>query len=167
MLKQRMSLWLVGLAAIGLAQAGQAGDNRIHLVGNFNIRGTPFSEAILLQDPRIQSLAQCWEFVHLQVRGSSRDRNYFRHYIRSQKQGINIQPHYACIESDLAISLWDPRAFYANTYLIDLRNGASFTAVDDINSCWAILNKADMLQKNSKLFCAKMSQTVQPAASAQ
>lgn len=138
----------------GLVLADQ---KQLYLLGNFTYKGTPVTHAILFRDDRVESLEECQDFVRNQVRGTSRGKNLFRHYIRELPKGISIHPNYTCFETTMAVSRWSPRDFYKHIYLIDLRNGVSFTPFPDTNSCWASIRK-ERKKHSTQLFCARMNQ---------
>ncbi|SEQ86825.1 hypothetical protein SAMN03080615_03051 [Amphritea atlantica] len=150
---------LATLLASPMALAQQP---EIYLLGEFTYKGTPISKAVLLEDKRVTDLEQCRDFVHYQIRGTERGKNYYRHYIRAQKTGVNIVPRYTCIQTRMKVSEWNDHDFYDKVYLIDLRDGLQFTQFEDTNSCWAAIRK-DPDKHTKKLFCAKMSQSISPA----
>ncbi len=152
----------VVLGLLMVSQLTFAGSSEIYLLGEFTYKGTPISKAVLLEDKRVEKLEQCHDFVHYQIRGTERGKNYYRHYIRAQKTGVNIVPRYTCIQTELNVSEWNDHDFYDKVYLIDLREGQKFTRFEDTNSCWAAIRN-DSDKHTKQLFCAKMSQTVSPA----
>ncbi|WP_299195987.1 hypothetical protein [uncultured Amphritea sp.] len=151
---------LLGLLLV--SQLTFADSSEIYLLGEFTYKGTPISKAVLLEDKRVTELEQCRDFVHYQIRGTERGKNYYRHYIRAQKTGVNIVPRYTCIQTRMKVSEWNDHDFYDKVYLIDLRDGLQFTRFEDTNSCWAEIRK-DPDKHTKQLFCAKMSQTVSAA----
>lgn len=134
-----------------------ASPEQVYLLGSFTVNGSPVTTAIILKDKRISDLDKCWDFVHNHVRGKERGRNYFRHYIRQQPRGVNIQPRYYCFTSNVKIPTWNDKDFYNHVYLIDSRNKLMFTRFDSTNSCWGSIRK-EPEKHTSKLYCAKMSQ---------
>ena len=142
-----------------MSQPLLADQSRVYLLSSFTYKGTPITKAVILEDKRITSLEQCQDFVRFQIRGNERGKNYYRHYVKIERQGVNIVSRYTCIETTLNISQWNDHDFYKWIYLIDLRKGYKFTAFEDTNSCWASIRK-DPDKHSRKLFCAKMSQKV-------
>ncbi len=150
--------WML-LGLLLVAQPLLADSSRIYLLGGFTYKGTPVTKAVLLEDKRVTTLEQCQDFARFQIRGSERGKNYYRHYVQIERQGVNIVPRYTCLETNLEVSPWNDHDFYKQIYLIDLRKGHKFTSFKDTNSCWSSIRK-DPDKHSRKLFCAKMSQTV-------
>ncbi|WP_417223944.1 hypothetical protein [Amphritea sp.] len=151
---------LLGLLLV--SQLTFAAGSDVYLLGRFTYKGTPVSKAVILSDKRVTELEQCRDFVRYQIRGSEQGKKYFRGYERFHKKGLNIVPHYTCIETTLKISEWNEYDFYDKVYLIDLRGGKRFTRYPDTNSCWSAIRQ-DPDKHSRKLYCAKMSQTLLPA----
>ncbi|WP_261843849.1 hypothetical protein [Aliamphritea ceti] len=150
---------LILLAQVALVRAE---GSKVYLLGNITIRGTPVTLSVLLHERKITDLADCEAFLQKNARGSVADQQLYRHHIRQQKAGITLKPYYRCIESEQDISRWDSRGFYKYIYLVDMRNGLSFTRFEDTNSCWAAMrNESD--KHSESLFCTKMNQTISGA----
>jgi len=145
-------LWLILLSL-----PGKADQSKVYLLGGFNYRGTPVTMAVLLFDKQVTDVEQCREYVDKRVRGKPYERAYYRHFVGPQRQGVSIFRRYSCLKISHKIKPWEERSFYSYVYLVDLRNGHSFTSFPNLDRCWASIRK-EPLKHSSKLFCAKMSQ---------
>lgn len=140
-----------------LCQSAFGIENRVYLLAGFNFKGSPVNLAALLFDPQVRSLSQCQDFINYKVRGTSRGKNFYRHYVVPRKDGAHIVPRYRCLETDRNIPRWIDRDFYKHIYLIDLQSTPIFTAFDSLNSCWAAIRN-EPGKHSAKLYCAKMNQ---------